>query len=257
MTRLVIADAHLGQADGDSEVMGELVARAISGGVTEIVYLGDVCQYLIGLPKFWTSAVHRMIEAWREARSAGVRVVVIEGNRDFFLDEPPLAGEIDVGARTYQVVAGDRCIRFVHGDLVNRRDLQYRFWSTVSKSWPARVWARLLPTSLAVTIVRRMEERLAKTNRKYRYVKPKDDLERSARAAWSEGVDLLLWGHFHTPWWTVHDHRMGLVIPAWLETRIGLSVDDDGAGTWVDATLTPVAPLSTMKPCPPQATPIP
>jgi len=248
--RLVIADAHLGHGHGDLEVMQQLLMRAIDRGVGEVVFLGDVCQYLIGYPKFWTYAVEQMIETWRVARRRGVRVVLIEGNRDFFLDAQPLAREVDLSCRRYDVTAGDRRFRFEHGDLVNRRDLQYRFWSMVSKSGPARMWARMLPRATAVSIVRGMESRLAETNRKFRYVKPVRDLERTARAAWGEGIDVVMWGHFHTPWWMVRDQRLAMVVPAWLEYRTGIWIDAGGAMHWGDAGLTVVDAVSTMKPCP-------
>lgn len=245
----MIADAHLGQAPGDLDIMEGMLSTAADSGVGEIVFLGDVCQYLIGYPKFWTTAVERMVEAWRRARSRGVRIVLIEGNRDFFLDAPPLAREVDFGGRRYDADAGGRRLRFEHGDLVNRRDLQYRFWSTVSKSGAARLWARWLPRGVAVSIVERMEARLAETNRRFRYVIPVRDLERGARRAWGEGVDCLLWGHFHACWRLTHDHRLAMVVPDWLAGRTGLWIDAAGSMTWVDAGLTVLGPVSTMNPC--------
>ncbi len=226
--RLIIADSHVGQIDGDWEAMCSLVRAAPARGVSEIIYLGDGFQYLIGMSKFWTTGVLEVLEAWRDVRSQGVRIVVVEGNRDFFLDAPELANEIDWGGLRYEFKAGPTAYRLDHGDRVNSRDFQYRFWSSVSKSSPARLWARLLPRRLAVSIVRRMEAHLATTNKKYRYTKPITDLKKSAESAWSEGIDVLFWGHFHTPWeWRSGEH-LAMIIPAWLETRKSVLVDDMG-----------------------------
>ena len=170
-------------------------------------------------------------------RRQGVHIVVIEGNRDFFLDEPELAAEIDWSGRCYEFAAGDRRFRLDHGDLVNPRDFQYHFWSKVSKSAIARIWARLLPRSLAVAIVRHMEAHLAKTNRKFRYTKPIEDLRRSASSAWAEGIDVLFLGHFHSPWECREGDRLAMIIPAWLETRTEVLVHPDGAWHFVDLTL--------------------
>jgi len=227
--RLIIADSHVGQGKDDAAAMSALVHRAIAEGVGEIVYLGDAFQYLIGMSKFWTSSLHEVMESWREARRRDVRIVVIEGNRDFFLDEPELEAEIDWSGRCYEFVSGDRHYRLDHGDLVNRRDFQYRFWSKLSKSAIARIWARLLPRSLAVAIVRHMEAHLAKTNRRFRYTKPIVDLQRSASSAWVDGVDVLFWGHFHTHWECRGGDRLAMIIPAWLETRTAVLVQADGA----------------------------
>jgi UDP-2,3-diacylglucosamine hydrolase len=235
--RLIIADSHVGQGTEDAAAMSSLVRRAAAEGVDEVIYLGDAFQYLIGMSKFWTSALHDVMTAWREARRSGVRMVVVEGNRDFFLDEPELAAEIDWSGRRYEFAAAETRFRLDHGDLVNRRDFQYRFWSKISKSSIARVWARLLPRTVAVTIVRRMEAHLATTNRKFRYVKPIKDLERNAAEAWHDGIDILFWGHFHTHWECRDGDRLAMIVPAWLETRTAVMVPPDGVWFTVDANL--------------------
>jgi UDP-2,3-diacylglucosamine hydrolase len=235
--RLIIADAHVGQGVHDAAEMSSLVRRAAADGVEEVIYLGDAFQYLIGMSKFWTAALREVMGSWREVRRRGVRVVVIEGNRDFFLDEPELAAEVDWSGRIYEFDAGEQRFRLDHGDLINKRDFQYRFWSRISKSVIARIWARLLPQSLAVAIVRRMEAHLATTNRKFRYTKPIDDLRRSASSAWSEGIGVLFWGHFHTHWECRDGLRLAMIVPAWLETRTSILVNPDGTWQSVDANL--------------------
>ena len=227
--RLIIADSHIGQGADDAAAMSSLVHRAAEEGVGEVIYLGDVFQYLLGMSKFWTTAHGMVMEAWRDVRRRGVRIVVIEGNRDFFLDEADLAAEIDWGGRRYEFTSGGKRYRLDHGDLVNRRDFQYRFWSKVSKSAIARIWARLLPRRLAVAIVRHMEAHLATTNRKFRYTKPIADLRRCAASAWADGIDVLFWGHFHTHWERRDGDRLAMIVPAWLETRTGVLVEPDGA----------------------------
>lgn len=229
LRRWVIADAHVGQRPGDDQEMSALVLRAVEEGVGEIVYLGDAFRYLVGMEKLWTRAVRTVLRAWDEVRARGVRVVLVEGNRDFFLDDPDLAERRDVSCRVYDFVAGGRRFRCVHGDRVNQRDVNYRFWCAVSKSRLSRSCARLLPRGIARRLVAGMEARLATTNKQFRYVKPVEALEREARKAWGEGVDVLLWGHFHTPWETAREGRRALVVPAWLETGTVLTVEADGS----------------------------
>jgi len=237
VTRLIIADAHVGHAGRDAADMVQVVGRAAEAGFRELIYLGDAFQYLIGMAKFWTPAVQTVLLEWDRVRRRGMTIGLIEGNRDFFLDDPELAERVDWTGRQRDFTAGGRAFRVVHGDRVNLRDVQYRFWSAVSKSRPARAWARLLPGALAVAIVSHMEARLAATNRKYRYRKPIRDLERAARDAWAEGVDVLLWGHFHTGWATGNGDRLAMVVPAWMETRGCLAVADDGSWSWLSSTL--------------------
>jgi UDP-2,3-diacylglucosamine pyrophosphatase LpxH len=177
------------------------------------------------------------MDSWRHVRRHGVRIAVIEGNRDFFLDEPDLAAEIDWSGRRYVFSSGERRFLLDHGDLVNRRDLQYRFWSTVSKSSIALVWARLLPQSLAVAIVRYMEAHLATTNRRFRYAIPTEDLRRHAKEAWEDGIDVLFWGHFHAFWEHREADRLAMILPAWLDSRSGVLVQPDGRWHCVDTDL--------------------
>jgi len=244
--RLIIADAHVGQRPGDASDMISILLTARDLGVMEVIYLGDGFQYLIGMSKFWSAGVTEVMAVWRRLRLEGVRIGVIEGNRDFFLDAPELAAEIDFSGLKTEFVAGSRRFRLVHGDKVNLRDLQYRFWSRVSKSWPARVWARLLPQPVAVGIVRTMEARLAETNRRFRYQKPVSSLRSAAEQAWSEGVDVLLWGHFHTHWAYCRDDRAAVILPAWLDTGKALLIDSDGGTAMVEKNLTPCGPLHRM-----------
>jgi UDP-2,3-diacylglucosamine hydrolase len=242
MKRLIIADSHVGQSDGDAAAMCDHVRLAAESGFGEVIYLGDAFQYLIGMSKFWTDSVRQVLQCWRQVRGRGVRVRLVEGNRDFFLDAADLAQEVDSSGRRYEFTACTVRYRLDHGDLVNSRDFQYLFWSRLSKSWPARLWARLLPRPVAVAIVRHMEARLATTNRKFRYRKPVEDLQRSAESAWDDGIDVLFWGHFHTAWKTGRGGRLAMVIPAWLEYRCSVAVEEDGSWRLVGLDLTEAEP---------------
>ena len=240
--RLVVADAHVGQRRGDAQEMARLVRSLPDKDFGELIYLGDAFQYLLGMSKFWTAAVCEVIAAWETARSKGVQIGLIEGNRDFFLDETDLLERVDWTGRSREFEAGERRYRLVHGDRVNLRDLQYQFWSRFSKSSLARYWARMLPRSLAVNIVRSMEARLAKTNVRFRYHTPEKALQRSASRAWANGVDVLVWGHFHRWWQYMDGDRQAMVIPAWLETRQSLVVDSRGDWSLVSEQLVPCDP---------------
>ncbi|NIA11281.1 MAG: hypothetical protein GWP10_16545 [Nitrospiraceae bacterium] len=250
MRRLIIADAHLGQRRGDLGDMAVLLRRAADAGAGEIVYLGDAFQYLIGIEKLWTADVRRMLAVWDEIRAEGVRIVLIEGNRDFFLDEPELAVHHDGAFLTYEFEAGPKRFRLTHGDRVNQRDHQYLFWRMISKCGVSRRAARALPRRVAVTIVRRMEIRLATTNRRFRYHKPVKALTAEAAKAWRDGVDVLLWGHFHSPWRCAREGRVALIVPAWLETGLGVLVEPSGSWSLVEKTLTPPSEPLKMEECP-------
>lgn len=240
MKHLIIADPHVGTREGDAEAMVALLERAERVGVGEVLYLGDAFQYLIGMSKFWTAGVERVLGAWDGFRSRGGVVRLIEGNRDFFLDEEDLARRIDQSALSLEFSVGGVTFRLVHGDKVNQRDFQYLFWSRLSKCLPARLWARWLPRRLAVAIVRKMEARLADTNRRFRYEKPVEALRDEALRSFRRGVDVQLFGHFHTLWTFFDGGKTAMVVPAWLETRQALIVEENGRWHGVDEDLQPV-----------------
>jgi len=232
--RLIIADSHVGTIAGDAEAMEAFLRRVLREKISEIIYLGDCFQYLIGIEKFWTSSIYRILGVWDELRAAGIRISLIEGNRDFFLDEEILHAHFDLAAMEINFSAGPLHYRLLHGDRINHRDLQYLFWSKISKCRFSRFVARMLPNRLAVSIVEKMEARLATTNRRFRYHRPEADLIRKAKAAFAEGVDVLLLGHFHSAWKFAEGGSCLCIVPAWLETRESLLVEEDGSMRLVD-----------------------
>ena len=65
---------------------------------------------------------------------------------------------------------------------------------------------------------------------------------RSAARAWADGVDVLLWGHFHRLWQCSDGDRQAMIVPAWLDTTQALAVDANGVWSLVDASLVPCDP---------------
>jgi len=227
--RAVLADLHVGQAGDDLERFLTAMAEVRRLGVQEVVFLGDVFRALVGYSRFWDATVRRGLEELASLRQSGTRVVMVEGNRDFFLDAADLDPYRDSAGPAHSFVAGERRFLLEHGDLINRSDRSYRFWRAVSKSGPARVWARLLPRRLAQRIVLGTESRLAQTNFTYRKDLPVTDLEAAARRHFAAGVDVVLWGHFHRPWSLTEGGRQAHVVPGWVESGTVVWIGDDGA----------------------------
>ncbi|HVN76638.1 MAG TPA: metallophosphoesterase [Thermoanaerobaculaceae bacterium] len=229
MLRAVLADLHVGQGPGDLERFVSSVSEVRRRGADEVVFLGDLFRALVGFSRFWDETVRRGLEELAALRRGGARVVLVEGNRDFFLDAADLDPYRDAGGPVHSFVAGGKRFLLEHGDLINRADRSYRFWRAVSKSGPARLWARLLPRRLAQRIVLGTESRLKETNFSYRRDLPAADLAAAARRHFAAGVDVVLWGHFHRSWVLTEGGREARVVPAWLETGAVVWIADDGA----------------------------
>lgn len=228
MLRAVLADLHVGQDPGDIERFVSSVWRLRERGVDEVVILGDLFRALVGFPRFWDGTVRRGLEELASLRRGGARVVLVEGNRDFFLDAAALDPYRDAFGTVHSFVAGGRRFLLEHGDLINRADGSYRFWRALSKSGPARLWARLLPRRFAQRIVLGTESRLRETNFTYRRSLPTAALTEAALRHFAAGVDVVLWGHFHRPWKLTRGGREAYVVPGWLETGTVVWVGDDG-----------------------------
>lgn len=225
MTVAIIADSHLGGPGGDGDLFVEQLRALPAQGCTHLVLLGDIFHVWVGSRRFETPEVRRVVPELQALRDAGVRVDYVEGNRDFFLPGSPYADCFDVlDLETDFEAAGQSCLA-VHGDGLNDRDRQYRFWRWLSKSTPVR-WAVLgLPAKAAQAFVHGTEARLSKTNFKHKWQIPEQPIRRygEKRLGSSEGDHPgprhLFLGHFHehhrfdVPGGTVH------VLDAWFNSH--------------------------------------
>jgi UDP-2,3-diacylglucosamine pyrophosphatase LpxH len=226
--RAVLADLHLGQFENDLERFGGVIGELAEAGVGEVVFLGDLFRTLVGFPRFWGAEVRCGLGELGRLRRAGVRIVLVEGNRDFFLDRHELDPFRDACGISHSFAAGGRRFLLEHGDLINASDFRYRAWRALSKSAPARVWAKLLPHRLAGRIVSRTEQRLSRTNFSYRKTLPEEALTRAARRHFAAGVHEVMWGHFHEPFVVTERGCVARVVPGWLAFGTVMLVHPDG-----------------------------
>ncbi|HXO18296.1 MAG TPA: metallophosphoesterase [Thermoanaerobaculia bacterium] len=215
----LIADAHLRGPGGSA---GPLVAQlaALPGqGAERLIVLGDLFQAWVGARRFETPEIAAVVPVLRSLRGGGLRIDYVEGNRDFFLAGSPYADAFDaVGFETAFTAAGVRYLA-VHGDGLNDRDWQYRFWRRLSKSRPVEQVVRHTPRGFARRLVASTEERLSQTNFKHRRQLPEQAIRAYAERRLAEGHDVLLLGHFHEPrTWRVAGGEVRL-LAAWFQSR--------------------------------------
>jgi UDP-2,3-diacylglucosamine hydrolase len=215
----LIADAHLGGPGGSAGPLLQQLRELPGQGCRRLILLGDIFQVWIGDPRFETVDIAAVVEALRDLRRQGIRVDYIEGNRDFFLAGSPYADAFDsVVLETTFEVNGTRYLA-VHGDGLNDRDRQYRFWRWLSKSAPVRFGVCHIPRPLAHRMVHSTEQRLSQTNFKHKVRLPEEAIRRYAERRLAEGHDVLLLGHFHEPQvWQVRGGEVHL-LDAWFKSR--------------------------------------
>jgi len=219
VTVALLADAHLGGPGGGAAPLVAQLAALPAEGVGRLVILGDLFQAWVGLPQFETPEVAAVAVALADLRRRGLRLDYVEGNRDFFLAGSGYADLFDAVALEVAFEAGGRRYLAVHGDGLNDRDWQYRFWRRLSKSRPVEWGVRTVPRALARRLVASTEERLSKTNFKHRAEIPEAAIRAYAERRLAEGHDVLLLGHFHEP--RTFEVRGGEVrlLDAWFHSR--------------------------------------
>lgn len=215
----LIADSHLGGPGGPAAPLVAQLRALPAQGCTRLVLLGDLFQAWVGFAQFETADTRDVVAALEELRSAGLEIDYVEGNRDFFLAGTPYARAFTrLGLETAFTVGGVRYLA-VHGDGLNDRDWQYRFWRRLSKSGPVRRLVGRLPARLAHRLVHGTEHRLSRTNFKHRAELPERAIRAYAERRLAEGHDVLLLGHFHEPRvWDVAGGQVRLV-DAWFKSR--------------------------------------
>jgi UDP-2,3-diacylglucosamine hydrolase len=219
MSIALIADAHLGGPGGSAEPLILQIAELPGQGCTRLILMGDLFQAWIGDPRYETAEVAAVVPALRELRRQGVRVDYVEGNRDFFLVDSPYADAFDTIA--LEIPFEQDGVRYlaVHGDGLNDRDRQYRFWRWLSKSAPVRFGVFHIPYRFAQKMVSSTEQRLSQTNFKHKAALPEDSIRAYAEHRLAEGHDVLLLGHFHEPQvWQVAGGEVRL-LDAWFRSR--------------------------------------
>jgi VanZ family protein/UDP-2,3-diacylglucosamine pyrophosphatase LpxH len=184
---ILVADPHWGAT------LTGLEAATTAHAEADWLFLGDAFDLWVGLPGMETEAQRRFL-AWVDARRAAGRWVGLwMGNREYFLDRHSARFDL-MGEGLGGGLPGEG-LAWEHGDLVNARDRQYRFWNLVSRSGPFWLAFRLLPATLAQRIAASLERRMRTTNAAYKLAFPRTAFRAAAQAA---APATFLTGHFHT-----------------------------------------------------------
>jgi UDP-2,3-diacylglucosamine pyrophosphatase LpxH len=219
MAVAVIADAHLGGPGGSAAPLVAQLEALPGQGAERLLLLGDLFQGWVGFERFETPDVAAVVAALRRLRAGGMRVDYVEGNRDFFLADSIYADAFDAVVDEVAFTAGGVRYLAVHGDGLDPRDWQYRFWRRAAKSAVSRFVLSTTPRRLAHHLVSSTEERLSQTNQRHKRVLPEEAIRAHAERRLAEGHDVLLLGHFHEPrLWPVAGGEVRL-LEAWFTSR--------------------------------------
>ncbi len=232
-TRAVFADCHVGRRPGDEEPFLQALEKARQRGATRITLLGDIFHFFIAHPKFETPAISRFLEVVRRLAASGVAVTYVEGNRDFFLRGSYVEKEFRSVCDEEVFEAGGRRFLATHGDLLNDKDLPYRFWRFLSKNPVSRFALNFFPKEAGNRLVWKVEARLYRSNFKHKSRLPYDMIRAFAGRRFRDGVDVVLLGHFHKSWSERIDGGRVEILPAFVEERRWMEIAEDGSTSLV------------------------
>jgi UDP-2,3-diacylglucosamine hydrolase len=224
---VVIGDSHIGLTDGSELPVIAWLDRLASKRPSALYLNGDVFHYLIADRKFYTRSVEAVFARMKALREEGVAIHYVEGNRDFFLRGSFVEEAVtDIGLE-YAIVAGSRKYLIVHGDMINDRDLPYRFWRKLSKNSVSRFALHLIPERVARRFVDGVEKRLADSNFKHKSRLPIELMEAYGRRRRAEGFNVVVFGHFHHKTELNVDGGRVTVLPAWYESGEAMVIDPE------------------------------
>jgi UDP-2,3-diacylglucosamine hydrolase len=236
----LLGDAHLRESDPETSAFVRFL-DALPREIGTLAILGDLFSAWIGRKELLRPHHHEVLEALRRLRARGCRLLYVEGNHDFFLramfapDPFESCAEVSLDL----AIAGRR-VHLAHGDLVNRRDHQYRAWRAISKNRLAfGAFNLLVPRRSRERLVDRLEAGMAKTNMRARTGFPVAECLAYARPLVRLGTDLLVFGHFH------EERRIAIeegesrgtvyVLPAWRAWHRYLRLDPGAEPAFVCA----------------------
>jgi len=227
----VIGDSHIGLGDGSEQPIVAWLDRLEALRPRALYLNGDLFHYLIADDKFCTRSVELVFARLRALRDAGVPVHYVEGNRDFFLEGSFAEEAVTDVAMEYAVRAGAHNYLIVHGDLINDRDLPYRFWRFASKNVMSKFALKFIPKKIARNFVDSIEHRLSGSNFKHKSRLPIEQMQTFGRSR--AGFTHVVFGHFHEKL-VLDGSPVITVLPPWYETGEAMAIDAvTGSFSWV------------------------
>lgn len=233
---LLISDLHV-PSDG-GRVVASLAAAIAAAQARDaaLFVLGDLFDSYVSRAQVAVGVWRDVAARFRAATAAGLRLVVLVGNRDFLLgDEFARASGVELVHGGYRATLGGVDTLLLHGDELCQNDLPYQRAKRWLRSACVRGLARRLPLSLAHRAADRARERSRKvihSGDQSRFLPS----ERAVAAAFAAGPARLVFGHIHRRAAGAFGVGRYHVLPAFDETGAGLWIDGDGAA--------PVAPAA-------------
>jgi UDP-2,3-diacylglucosamine hydrolase len=194
---IFIADAHI---DDDSEEVHAFARflKSIQPSTKMLCLLGDLFNLWFATKRLEHGYHGEILDHLRELRLVGIKLIYVEGNRDFhikraYYDDP--FNEIS-DEEWVEVFEGKRFYMH-HGDKVNVDDHAYRIWRRLSKSKLTWKLFDILPFGAKTSVAGKLEKMLSKTNIKHKSYFPQKRCEEYGERILRAEYHAAVIGHLH------------------------------------------------------------
>ena len=211
---IIITDAHISKANGNHAFFFKML-ESFESNNRDLIFLGDIFDLWIALPRY-EEEIHRNFIVWCRRQKSQRTIGYLEGNHEYYLANERASDFTWCSANTWWQDA--KGVIFVHGDQINRKDLNYRAFRKLAKNKISKFIIRRLP--FGPQISKSIKQGLKKTNANFRLQLPKAEIEDFAQARFAEGANVIFSGHFHMQYhYRNRDAKELHLLPDWFSTQ--------------------------------------
>ncbi len=196
-----LSDAHLrGRDDKNQEKIVQFLEAVIKERPDKVFLLGDIFDYWVNPGGIIDPVYAPLIHTLKRLCESNIQTYYHIGNHDFFVKPTfekvfPSMQIIENGM--VMDLDGMHCF-ITHGDMIDYTDTWYRVLRFFIRSRVAGAIANILPAA----IVQRMAASLSRHSREVWTAKrtmPNHVIDEFVKAKATEGFDIVIAAHFHTP----------------------------------------------------------
>ena len=211
---IIITDAHISKAKGNQATFFKML-EALERNNQDLIFLGDIFDLWVALPRY-EEDIHLEFIAWCRKQKNHRAIGYMEGNHEYYLANERASDFTWCSQKSWRRDAAG--VLFVHGDQINRKDINYLGFRKLAKNKVSKSIIRHMP--LGPQVAQLIKQGLRKTNTKFRLQLPETEIEDFAQARFAEGAKIIFVGHFHRQYlYRNRDLKELHVLPDWFSTQ--------------------------------------
>lgn len=192
-----VADAHINNDSGDIHTFHRFL-KSIQPSTKVLCLLGDLFNLWVAKKRLEHGYHREIVDHLRELRLVGIKLIYIEGNRDFHVKRAYYGDPFnEISDEEWVEVFDGKRFYIHHGDKVNVDDKAYRLWRKISKSRLAWKLFNALPFRAKTLASGKLEKMLSKTNIKHKSYFPQKRCEEYGERILNGNYYAAIIGHLH------------------------------------------------------------